>query len=138
MKTICISGVSRGLGLGLAEHFLEKGHRVFGSIRRSNIPEIHRLEERYPDRFVSFKMDVTRRKSIEQAALAVTSHTDAIDILINNAGIFPKEDSLEIQAISDRSMLEAFNVNVLGPLLCTQAFLPLLRRSRSPKIVMIS
>jgi NAD(P)-dependent dehydrogenase (short-subunit alcohol dehydrogenase family) len=83
-------------------------------------------------------MAVTRRKSIEKAALTVKSHTESIDILINNAGIYPREDSLEVQSISDLNMLKAFRVNVLGPLLCTQAFLPLLQRSRSAKIVMIS
>ena len=83
-------------------------------------------------------LDVTDGASVAQAAACLERETGVLDILVNNAGVSvggPPPSVID-EAIDDVcTMLE---VNTLGPLRVTQAFLPLLRKSRAPRIVMMS
>ena len=113
-KTILITGANRGIGQALVEEALKRGaKRVYAGMRN---PVQH------PDkRVVSLKLDVTSAEQIQRAA----GQVDALDVLINNAGIAIYDD------LSDPKIVEQhLAVNLLGPLNVTQAFLPLLKRSR--------
>jgi NAD(P)-dependent dehydrogenase (short-subunit alcohol dehydrogenase family) len=62
---------------------------------------------------------------------------DHLDVLINNAGIYPDEGS-SILTISREQLVTTFQTNTFGPIIVVQAFLPLLRKSSAAKIINLS
>ena len=113
-KTVLVTGANRGIGQALVNEALKRGaRRVYAGTREALA---------HPDaRVTPLVLDVTSDAQIQAAARMVES----LDILINNAGIALFDD------LSDRAVLEQhLAVNLFGTYGVTQAFLPLLTRSR--------
>jgi NAD(P)-dependent dehydrogenase (short-subunit alcohol dehydrogenase family) len=113
-KTVLVTGANRGIGQALVEEALTRGaKRVYAGTRQSLA---------HPDQRVTpLTLDVTSAAQIQAAVESV----DSLDILINNAGLALYDD------LSDRAVLEQqLAVNLFGTYSVTQAFLPLLIRSR--------
>jgi NAD(P)-dependent dehydrogenase (short-subunit alcohol dehydrogenase family) len=113
-KTVLITGANRGIGQALVEEALSRGARRVYAGTRGPL--------RHPDpRVTPVTVDVTSTAQIQAAVARVES----LDILINNAGIAFYDD------LSERAVLERhLAVNLFGTYGVTQAFLPLLTRSR--------
>jgi NAD(P)-dependent dehydrogenase (short-subunit alcohol dehydrogenase family) len=113
-KTVLITGANRGIGWALVNEALRRGaKRVYAGTRS---------ELRHADKRVSpLKLDVTDASQIERAA----DEVDALDVLINNAGIALYDDLSKADAIEQQ-----LAVNLFGPFNVTRAFLPLLKRSK--------
>ena len=113
-KAVLITGANRGIGQALVEEALSRGaKRVYAGTRGS-------LSHPNP-RVTPVTVDVTNAVQIQ----AAVDRVESLDILINNAGIALYDD------LSDRAMLERhLAVNLFGTYGVTQAFLPLLTRSR--------
>jgi NAD(P)-dependent dehydrogenase (short-subunit alcohol dehydrogenase family) len=112
-QAVLVTGANRGIGQALVQEALNRdARRVYAGTRQ---PLAH------PDgRVTPLTLDVTNAVQIQAAAEKV----EALDILINNAGIWLFDD------LSGRAMLERhLAVNLFGPWAVTQAFLPLLTRS---------
>jgi NAD(P)-dependent dehydrogenase (short-subunit alcohol dehydrogenase family) len=117
-----VTGANRGIGQALVEEALRRGaKRVYAGTRQ---PLAH------PDgRVTPLTLDVTDAAQIQAAVESVES----LDILINNAGLAVFDD------LSDRAVLEQhLAVNVFGTYGVTQAFLPLLTRSRGAIVNVLS
>ena len=114
-KAVLITGANRGIGRALVEEALRRGAgRVYAGTRQ---PFTHP-----DDRVTPLALDVTSPAQIQAAAARV----DALDILINNAGI-----ARYTTTYSDPSVLQQhLDVNLFGTNSVTQAFLPLLVRSQ--------
>lgn len=113
-KEVLITGANRGIGRALVDEAVSRGaKRVYAATRQ---PFTHPSP-----RVTSLTLDITNAAHIQEAVKKV----DALDILVNNAGIAFYDD------LSDRSALERhLAVNLFGTHAVTQAFLPLLIRSR--------
>ncbi len=138
-ETVLITGSNRGLGLALAARFLQAGHHVLAGARRSS-SALQKLAERFPQATHIVTLDVTDMDSVRQAAGDVAGRIGGLDILINNAAIFPVEGTLPLEELdlTDRHLQRTMDVNALGPLRVTQQFLPLLRRGQRKLILNIS
>ena len=114
-KTVLVTGANRGIGQALVEEALRRGaKRVYAGTRQ---PLAHADE-----RVTPLTLDVTDVAQIQAAVESVES----LDVLVNNAGLALYDD------LSDRAALEqSLAVNLFGPYGVTQAFLPLLTRSRA-------
>ncbi len=87
---------------------------------------------------VSFlQIDVSKPESIRRAAEEFARQSDRLDALVNNAGILLDEDK-DVLALSAEMFQTTLRTNTLGALLVSQAFLPFLRKSDSPRIVNVS
>lgn len=82
-------------------------------------------------------IDVTSQDSIRFARHRLEEQTDALDVLINNAGISGDPTKLPSQEKTD-AIKAIYEVNVFGPIRVTQEFLPLLKKSESASVVMMS
>lgn len=138
MKHVVISGVSTGIGFGLAQELCRQGYRVFGTIRDAS--QESRLKQEMGERFTPLLLDVTDRDAIERAVAIVEREAGTAGLygLVNNAGIC---DPGPLTALSAEVLRRHFEVNVIGVHSMTQAFLPLLRKSdagRPGRIVNIS
>jgi len=125
--TVLITGANRGIGLEYARQFSEQDYTVIGTAR--NPASAHELEV-LADRVE--QLDVTDPDSV--AALAARLDGVPIDILINNAGIFERQD-VSIDTVDYDMMERTFAVNTIGPLRVTQALLPNLRAGNGKTIV---
>ena len=122
-KTILITGASTGIGHGAAKQFIRKGYTVFGSVRTQT--DADRLQTELGASFVPLLFDVTDPDAVDAAARQLTDRLTGSGLggLINNAGI-AVGGPLQHQPIE--VIRQHFEVNVLGLLRVTQAFLPLL------------
>jgi len=137
MKTLFLTGANRGIGLAIVEQALKGTYRIFAGCRQpQKAAALQALAADNSERLTLIPIDVTDDASIQAAAAAVAEQTDAIDLLINNAGIFPHGE--RIDNLDARTMLHAFHVNSVGPMIVVQKFLPLLRASRGAKILNIT
>ncbi len=124
---VVITGTSTGIGAGSALLLAEKGFRVFAGVRGE--PEGAALRARTSGDLTPLSLDITDAASISAAVETVTNAVGERGLfgLVNNAGIV-KPAPLEFQPIADfRRQLE---VNLIGQVAVTQAFLPLIRRGK--------
>ena len=82
-------------------------------------------------------LDVSRSDNIKRAASQFTAIADHLDVLINNAAIYP-DQGLTISTLPRERLAETFQTNTFGPLEVTQAFLPLLRQATAARIINVS
>jgi benzil reductase ((S)-benzoin forming) len=106
-KTYIITGVSRGIGKALAEHFLSKNHAVIGIGRAHSIqnPNFHFLE-----------LDLLDVHSIQHLQLPTIESEEII--LINNAGIIGNIE--RISSMKEDCINEIMQVNVIAPIQLTR------------------
>ena len=123
LPSLVITGVSSGVGLAAAQAFLKRGYRVFGSVRKPT--DATRLQAELGENFVPLLFDVTDAPAVAQAAAEVAHRLAGQPLcgLINNAGI-AVGGPLQYQPLA--TIRQHFEVNVLGLIQVTQAFLPLL------------
>lgn len=133
-ETWLVTGAGRGIGLGLAGAHLARGGRVLASCRGAPSPELAELKSSYPNRLAVLDFDVRDTDAIERAAGTMA---ESIDVIINNAGVYgPREPGF--REFVTAGALEAFNINALGPMRVTAAFLPHLQQASRPRVVAIS
>jgi NAD(P)-dependent dehydrogenase (short-subunit alcohol dehydrogenase family) len=127
MKNAVITGVSTGIGHGTAAALIAHGWRVFGSVRTAERGE--ELRREWGERFTPLLFDVTDRPAIDRAAAEVRSALagQGLDGLINNAGI-SIAGPLFLQ--DPEIVRRVLDVNVMGVVHATQAFVSLLRRPK--------
>ncbi|MCX2681426.1 SDR family oxidoreductase [Galbibacter sp. EGI 63066] len=123
MKNILITGVSSGIGYATAKLFLDKGFRVFGSVRKQTDADV--LTKELGEHFHPLLFDVTDEKAIKEALKEVESVLgDApLDCLVNNAGVSVNGPLAYIPLDEFSNQLD---INVIGVMRVTQTFLPLL------------
>jgi hypothetical protein len=122
-KDVVITGVSTGIGMETAGLLISKGYRVFGSVRKQT--DADRLQKQMGDRYVPLIMDVTDADAIQRASEKVGAllGSNRLAGLVNNAGMVVSGPLLHLRPSEFRRQLEA---NMVGPLMVTQAFAPLL------------
>jgi NAD(P)-dependent dehydrogenase (short-subunit alcohol dehydrogenase family) len=140
MRSVVITGASTGIGWASARMLLDRGFRVFGSVRKQ--ADADRLKSEFGANFTPLIFDVTDEAAVLAAAREVRGalNGETLAGLVNNAGIAVSGPVLELAADEFRRQMD---VNVIGPIIATQAFGPLLGSDPSLKgpkgrIVMIS
>ena len=135
MKTIFITGASRGIGFEMARQSLSCGNRVIASCRNpDDAAELNSLMDSY-DQLDLLEMDVCSNDSVNACLSHLYSKRQPIDLLFNNAGII---DWRNFHEISEDSFARIYQTNVVGAFLCLRACLPCLRLSGSPLVVNLS
>lgn len=125
---ILITGTSRGIGFGLVAAALAEGHTVYAVAR--NTEPLKKLKQEFAEKLILLQIDVSQPGGIE-SLVNETSKAGLIDVLINNAGTMAKGESAA-------ELAESFWVNATVPFLLTKALMPLLLKSRSPRVAQIS
>jgi len=140
MQSVVITGASTGIGWATAKLLLERGFRVFGSVRKQ--ADADRLKAEFGTNFTPLLFDVTNETAVLAAAREVRAALGGQTLfgLVNNAGVAVAGPVLELAADEFRRQMD---VNVIGPIISTQAFGPLLGSDPSLKgprgrIVMMS
>lgn len=123
MKSVVVTGVSTGIGKGIASVMVSNGWRVFGSVRKE--ADVQALQAEFGESIVPLVFDVENDDAIIAAAGEVRTRLAGrtLDGLVNNAGM-ALSDPLLVQTVADfRKQIE---VNLIGTFAVTRAFAPLL------------
>ena len=137
-KTALVTGANKGIGYEIAAGLGALGWKVGVGARDPQRMEeaVGRLRAAGHDVF-AVPLDVTDDTSVAAAVALVEEQAGGLDVLVNNAGITGGGENLPTAADLDmiRTVVET---NVLGVMRVTNAFLPLVRRSPSPRVVVMS
>jgi NAD(P)-dependent dehydrogenase (short-subunit alcohol dehydrogenase family) len=140
MRSVVVTGASTGIGWATAKFLVGRGFRVFGSVRKQ--ADADRLKAEFGANFTPLLFDVTDEAAVLAAARQVREalNGETLAGLVNNAGVAVAGPVLELSADEFRRQMD---INVIGPVIATQAFGPLLGSAPSLKgpkgrIVMIS
>ncbi len=140
MKSIVVTGVSTGIGWGAVKVLIQKGFRVFGSVRKTE--DADRLSKEFGENFIPLIFDVTDEAAVQTGARQVGERLNGETLfgLVNNAGVAVPAPLIHIPTADFRRQLE---VNLVSVLIVTKAFVPLLgsdhaRRGDPGRIVNIS
>ena len=130
MKSIVITGTSTGIGYACSKKFIEKGYKVFGSVRNDN--DANRVSNELGSNFVPLIFDVTDEIAVKESVKVVKNQIgdQKLSGLINNAGLGVMGT---IQSLSAEQFKYQFDVNVLGVFHCCQAYLDLLGADKNRK-----
>jgi NAD(P)-dependent dehydrogenase (short-subunit alcohol dehydrogenase family) len=138
-RRILITGISRGVGRETARLFLAEGAEILGVARDAARLERVRAElDPSGARLSVIAAELTHDDAPARLAAAVESRWGALDVLFNNAGVQIDGETLGITRIDDRTLLDAFAVNLWAPYRLCRALLPLLQKGKEPRLVNVS
>src|ERR1700726_181731 len=127
-----ITGAGRGMGVDFAKAALAAGHAVVASGRDSD--RVSKALGKSKD-CLAVKLDVTSRADAEAAVRAAVDRFGRIDVLVNNAASFYAG---YFEELTPEQMERQLMTSLVGPMNVTRAFLPVMRKQRSGKIISIS
>lgn len=144
--TVLITGANRGIGYALSRKYMSEGYHVLATCPNLNdSADLQALAKASPLVEV-YELDVTDEDSRKHLIKVLEGHQ--IDVLINNAGIVSGDPDITCNLELDPSQIfgtidesaweDVFLTNTIAPAMVTQDLLPNLRKSQSPKIIMIS
>ncbi|GKT55265.1 short-chain dehydrogenase [Colletotrichum tofieldiae] len=137
-KIILVTGANQGIGydtsVALASASPENHVIVGARSQERGAKAVEDLRARNPAGTVSLlQLDITSDDSIKAAVENITAEFGVLDVLVNNAGMIvmqPKDRRSEL--------LDTFNTNVASTLILTEALIPLLQKSKDPRIINVS
>jgi NADP-dependent 3-hydroxy acid dehydrogenase YdfG len=134
-KMIVVTGAGSGIGRELALLLLARGAKVAGAdVNAAALAETTALAE--SSDFAEFVVDITSRSAVESLPAKVIARFGAVDGIINNAGII--QPFLRLNDLDYATIERVLNVNLMGTLFATKAFLPHLLERPEAHIVNLS
>jgi 3-oxoacyl-[acyl-carrier protein] reductase len=119
MKTILVTGVSRGLGLQLTESLLNDQCVVYG-ISRSTNPTLNKLKTSYSKNFIHIQCDLGENEDVINVSKFITKNKIKFDAFVNNAAV--AYDDIITNANFDK-ISKMFETNVISPIMLTKALI---------------
>ena len=142
-KTALVTGGNKGIGFAICKGLLDKEFNVFLAARNIDKGKeaIAKLSTEH-NSVQLVQLDVTDDESIKNAVENVSQKTDSLDVLVNNAGIYPDlrgaGQGVNILTVPRELLIKTMNTNAFSPIRLTQAFLPLLKKADNPKVINVS
>ena len=132
-QTVLITGANRGLGLEFTKQYALDGWHVLACCREpESATALQALATQHAN-IQMHRLDVSDFAAI--TALSEVLKDSAIDVFINNAGIYPKSN---VNDTNEADWLAAFKINTIAPMKMAEAFKPQLSRSQLKKLVTLS
>ena len=132
--TLLITGANRGLGLEFVKQYAEAGWQVVACCRwPDDAKELNALADQYSGQIEIYALDVADFEQID--ALALLLQGKPIDLLINNAGVYPQS---EFGRVDYEAWAEAFHINAMAPMKMVEAFAQHVAASSHKKIVTLT
>ncbi len=146
MRRILITGANRGIGLELVREYVQQQDTlIFATCRQPDrANDLQALALAHPDQVKILALNVTDRATIDAAVEQIAAQVDGLELLYNNAGIYPDgvfpqgSRSSTFGFLDAEAMLEVFQVNTVSPVIVTQAAANLLRKGQQARVINLS
>lgn len=135
-KLALVTGGNRGIGFAICQGLLQAGFEVILAARSLDKAKAA-IDQLQSSQVYPLVLDVADDHSIAHAVTEVQSQFSQIDVLINNAGIYPDE-GVNILTINRDLLDRTMNTNTFGPIRTVQAFLPLLEKASAARVINVS
>jgi NAD(P)-dependent dehydrogenase (short-subunit alcohol dehydrogenase family) len=137
-KIALVTGANKGIGKEIARQLGELGYHVLVGSRDLARGEAA-VKEFVADgiKAEAIQLEVTDEQSVRAAATTIQRNHGRIDVLLNNAAIIPEGDTAASVIAAD-VLRAAYETNVIGLVLTTNAMLPLLRKAEGARVVNMS
>ena len=133
-----ITGSNRGIGLEIARQLARRGfHVVMAARDEGKGPHAAEGVRAEGGKSTFLPLDVSNSDGVRSAAGQFAAIADHLDVLINNAAIYP-DQGWTVLTLPRDLLAQTFQTNTFGPLEVTQAFLPYLRKSAAARVINIS
>lgn len=137
MATTLITGSNRGIGFEFARQYAQKGWNVIACCRQlESASNLRQLADNFPGLVTIHQLDVADHNQITR--LSNNLENTSIDLLINNAGIYPPSDDGGFGEIDYETWHKAFQINTMAPLRMAEAFLAQISKSQLKIIAIIT
>jgi len=134
-KTALITGANKGIGLEVARQLALKGWIVWLGTR--DVDRGKKAAAGLQGDVRPLRIDIADNQSVRAAVKLFEASSPRLDALVNNAGILVDRDE-SILEVDEETILATLQTNTLGALRVIRAFLPLLRKSDSPRVINVS
>ncbi|MEO1341008.1 MAG: SDR family NAD(P)-dependent oxidoreductase [Cyanobacteria bacterium J06635_13] len=132
-KIALVTGGNRGIGLAIAKGLIKANVQVI--IGSRSLEKGQAAVEKLDSPLASaVEIDIADDESIERAFSELNQRIDRLDVLINNAGIYP-DNGFNILTIDRDLLTKTLNVNTFGAIKTTQIFLPLLEQAKGARVI---
>ncbi|KAK7032493.1 hypothetical protein VNI00_013062 [Paramarasmius palmivorus] len=139
---ILVTGSNTGIGLSLVRFLASKPekHTVYLAARnqKSGNDALITLQSDGLSNVKFVQLDVTSKSSIQSAAETVQKAEGKLDVLVHNAGLAKMDATQDASSVDTNVIKETMEVNLYGVIHTTQTFLPLLRQSKKPTILLVT
>jgi NAD(P)-dependent dehydrogenase (short-subunit alcohol dehydrogenase family) len=134
---LLITGANRGIGLEFAKQYAEAGWRIFACCRNPDKADaLKQLALQHTSSLSMHTLDVAKFDQIEKLAIELANQK--IDLLLNNAGIYPDTGNIGFGTTDYEVWINAFRVNSMAPLKITETFVSQVASSQQKKVVSIT
>ena len=138
MKITFVTGANKGIGREVARQLAAKGFHVFiGARNRSAGRKAADEIAKKGGEATFLEIDVSDNNSVAAAAREFAKASDHLDVLVNNAGIIVDGDDAILE-INDELLRKTLETNALGALRVMRACVPLLAKSKAPRVINVS
>lgn len=131
-----VTGGNKGIGFAICQGLLAAGFDVILAARSLDKAKAA-IAQLQTSQVHPLVLDVADDNSIHHAVEQVRREFSHLDVLINNAGVYP-DQSVNILTISRDLLEQAINTNTFGPIRVVQAFLPLLEKASAARVINVS
>ncbi len=133
-----ITGANRGMGYETCRQLARQGLTVIltSRDRQNGVLAVEQLQQEGYD-VAFYQLDVTDPESVDEVRNWVENEYGRLDVLVNNAGVYPDE-GVSVFAISLDTLRDTFSVNTFGPFMMCQAFVPMMMANDYGRIVNVS
>jgi NAD(P)-dependent dehydrogenase (short-subunit alcohol dehydrogenase family) len=136
-RVALITGANRGIGLETARQLAQRGLYVVVGSRDEEKGRRAAKDIEAVGKVSVLPLDVNSSESVQSAVRRFGAIADRLDVLVNNAGVYPDEGQT-VLTLPRNLLVQTFQTNTFGPLEVTQAFLPYLRRAASARVINVS
>lgn len=139
MKSALVTGANKGIGFEVVRQLAQQGIYVYLGCRNlaSGFAAVDALKKEGLTHIEAIQLDVTSEKSIQLARTNIGKKSKALDILINNAGVYGGYPQSAFDS-SIEQFRNTFETNLFGVVKVTQSFIDLMKKSSQPRIVNVS
>jgi len=139
MKTALVTGANKSIGFEVARQLAQKGIYVYLGSRNveNGIAAVNKLKAEGLSNVEAIQLEITDDESVKKARIEIGKKIKALDILINNAGIYGGYPQAALDSTIEQ-FKTTYDANVFGVVRVTQAFIDLLKNSSAPRIVNVS
>ena len=136
MSVAVITGAGQGIGREIAIAFsMRDTHVVIADIRGPNAVRVKDEIQSLGKNALAIQVDVSSERSVTLMIEQTLEQFGTIDVLINNAGIYP---SAPIEELTDESWNRVIGTNLTGPFLCSRAAIPTMLEKKKGRVINLS